>query len=74
MNSQRQRRTALMLRHVCRSCAMVELYCSCLRLPSPSANAQKLYRCHKHVSEEPSAHLNLWPTGHQRQLKPFQLP
>jgi hypothetical protein len=74
MNSQRQRRTDRMLRHVCRICAMVELYCSCLRLPAPSANAEKLICCHKHVAEELSAYRTLWPTGHQRQLKPIQLP
>jgi hypothetical protein len=74
MNSQRQRRTALMLRHVCPSCAMLELYCSGLRLPSLEANAQKLFRCYKHVAEELSEHPYRWHTGHQRQLKPFQLP
>lgn len=74
MNSQLQCRTAHMLRHVCPSCAMLELYYSGLSLPSLSANAQKRFRCYKHIAEELSEHPYRWPAGHQRQLKPFQLP
>ena len=74
MNVQPQPRTDAMFLHAHPVCALSALYRLCLRLFPRLGNVPKPICCHQHVTQEPSAHPNLWHTGHHKQLKPIQLP